>query len=220
MSSQADVRSIDALKGFRVALALYSEDTLGALGAVELEVRRTVYWLEQDRPFYWQEQIKRRREDVATARAELFRRQLQKTPEHHPSMVEQKDNLRKAVANLEAAEKRLMMTRKWQPLLRQAILEYHGSIQRIKGMAATDVPSAVNLLARIIDTLEAYLRVAPPILAPEIPGATTPPMTTPAEFEKIVAKVIDEEPPPEPAAYAGADGEGADEPSSDPGSAG
>ena len=186
---------------------LYGEDTLGALGAVQLEVRRTVYWLEQDRPFYWQEQIKRRREDVATAPAELFRRQLQKTPEHHPSMVEQKDNFRKAVANLEDAEKRLMMTKKWQPLLRQAILEYHGNIQRIKGMAATDVPSAVNLLTRIIDALKAYMRASPPTFASETSGAA-PLMTTAAEFERIAAKAIDEEPPPDAAAIAGDGGEG------------
>jgi hypothetical protein len=62
MSSQASVHSIDALKDLRVALALYGEDTLAALGAVEAEVRRTQRWLEEERPFYWQEQIKRRRE--------------------------------------------------------------------------------------------------------------------------------------------------------------
>src|SRR5206468_8161861 len=60
MSSQADVRSIDELKNFRVALALYGEDTLGTLGAVEAEVRRTLRWLQEERPVYWQDQIKRR----------------------------------------------------------------------------------------------------------------------------------------------------------------
>jgi phenylacetate-coenzyme A ligase PaaK-like adenylate-forming protein len=52
MGSQAEVHSIDALKDFRTALALYSEDTLSALGAVEAEVRRTVQWLYQERPYY------------------------------------------------------------------------------------------------------------------------------------------------------------------------
>ena len=80
MSSQAEVHSIDALKDFRTALALYSEDALSALGAVEAEVRRTGQWLQQERPYYWQEQIKRRREQVASAKAEVFRRRLQKTP--------------------------------------------------------------------------------------------------------------------------------------------
>jgi hypothetical protein len=196
MSSQAEVRSIEALKDFRTALALYGEDTLAALGAVELELRRSVYWLEQDRPLYWQEQIKRRREMVAAARSELFRRQLQKTPEHSPSMVEQKENLRRAEASLQDAEKRLMLVRRWQPMLRQAILEYHGSVQRIKGLAASDVPSAVNLLARIIDALEAYLRVAPPSVALDVAGPSAPPMTAATEFETIAVKALDEEPPP------------------------
>ena len=36
-------------------------------------------WLTQDRPVYWQEQIKRSHEQVASAKAELFRT-LAKTP--------------------------------------------------------------------------------------------------------------------------------------------
>ena len=79
MSSQAAVHSIDELKNFRVALALYGEDTLGTLGAVEAEVRRTLRWVEEERPAYWHDQIKRRREQVAMARADVFRRNLQKT---------------------------------------------------------------------------------------------------------------------------------------------
>jgi hypothetical protein len=171
MSSQAAVHSIDELKNFRVALALYGEDTLGTLGAIEAEVRRTMRWLDEERPAYWQDQIKRRREQVALARSEVFRRNLQKTAEHSPAMSEQKENLRKAEASLQDAEKRLTLVRKWQPAFKHAVLEYHASVQRIKDLAAGDVPSAVNLLTRIIDSLEAYLRVAPPMGAS--PGAST-----------------------------------------------
>src|SRR5208337_4751327 len=162
MSSQAEVHSIDALKDFRTALALYSEDTLSALGAVEAEVRRTGQWLQQERPCYWQEQIKRRREQVASAKAEVFRRRLQKTPEYSPSLSEPMEILRRAEASLQDAEKRLLQVRKWQPLFHQAVLEYHGSIQRIKDLAASDVPRALTVLTRMIDALEAYLRIAPP----------------------------------------------------------
>src|SRR5271155_994051 len=163
MSSQAAVHSIDELKNFRVALALYGEDTLATLGAVEAEVRRTVRWLNEERPAYWQEQIKRRGEQVALARSEVFRRNLQKKADYTPAMSEQKEALRKAEASLHDAEKRLALVRKWQPAFKHAALEYHATIQRIKSLAAGDVPSAVNLLTRIIDALEAYLRVAPPM---------------------------------------------------------
>ncbi len=201
MSSQAEVHSIDALKDFRTALALYSDDTLSALGAVEAEVRRTGQWLQQDRPYYWQEQIKRRREQVASAKAEVFRRRLQKTPENSSSLSEPMEILRRAEASLQDAEKRLLQVRKWQPLFHQAVLEYHGSIQRIKDLAASDVPRAVTALTRMIDALEAYLRVAPPSglgreTSPAQPQSQAMPTarTSPVEFDAIAIKVIDDEP--------------------------
>jgi len=189
MSSQATVHSIDALKELRTALALYGDDTLGALGAVEAEVRRTMRWLQDERPYYWQEQIKRRREQVALAKSELFRRQLQKRPDYTPPMSEQKENVRKAEASLQDAEKRLAMVRKWQPLYKQAVLEYHASIQRLKDLSAGDVPRAVNLLTRLIDALEAYLRVAPPSGLGLEPGTAT--SAAPASFVSIATDILD-----------------------------
>ena len=192
MSSQAAVRSIDDLKSLRVAMALYGEDTLSTLGAVEAEVRRTLRWVEEERPVYWQEQIKKRRELVAMARADVFRRNIQKRADYNPAMSEQKEALRKAEASLQDAEKRLVMVRKWQPTLRHAVLEYHASVQRLKDLAAGDVPSGVNLLTRIIDALEAYLQVAPPSgpsMTAEAPAARSP---APAQFVSIATTVMDQ----------------------------
>ncbi len=169
MSNQADVRSIEQLKLFRSALAVYSEDTMSALGAVDMEARRMVQWLQHDRPAYWREQIKKRREQVAAAKAEVFRRQLAKTAHNSPSFSEQKEILRQAEASLQEAEMRAAMVRKWEPILRQAILEYHGSIRRIKDLASGDIPRASLRLERIIEALEAYLRVSPPSGAGTLP---------------------------------------------------
>ena len=123
-----------------VALALYGEDSLGAIGSVDAEVRRTLRWLQEERPVYWQNQIKRRREEVSSACAEVFKKNLQKRPDYNPPMSEQKENLRKAEANLQDAEKRLAAVKKWQPLFKHAVLEYQASVQRIKDIAAADVP--------------------------------------------------------------------------------
>lgn len=191
MSAQASVRSIESLKDFRVVLSLYGDDTLGALGGIEAEVRRTIHWLHDDRPYYWQDQIKRRREAVASAKAELFRRKLQKTADNSPAMSEQKEKLRKAEFALQDAEHRLIMVRKWQPMFQQAVLEYKASVRRIRDLAAGDVPRAVNLLSRIIDALEAYVRETPPA-SPTASGETS--TAAPPEFEKLATKTIDEEP--------------------------
>jgi hypothetical protein len=162
MSTQADVRSIDALKQFRVALALFSEDGLAALGAVDMEVKRTIQWLQHDRREYWSQQIKRRRDLVAQAQAEVFRRKLAKTDDYSPAMSEQKELLRRAQASLEDAERRATLVKKWEPALQQAALEYKASTRRIKNMASGDVPRAMILLDKLIDALEAYLSVAVP----------------------------------------------------------
>jgi len=162
LSSQADVRSIDALKEFRAVLALYSEEAQGAIGAVKMEARRAVQWLHHDRKAYWSEQIKRRREAVATARAEVARRRLAKTPEHTPAMSEQKELLRKAEAGLREAEMKVALIKKWEPALQLAVLELHASVRRIGDLSGTDVPRASMLLSRLVDALEAYIREAAP----------------------------------------------------------
>lgn len=162
MSTQASVQSIQALKDFRVALALFAEDVLAALGGVDMELKRTVQWLQHDRRFYWQDQIKRRQEKVAQARAEVFRRQLMATPGYSPAYTEQKELLRVAEASLRDAEKRAVLVKKWEPALQHAILEYHASTRRITDLASGDVPTALVLLERLLDALEAYVRVAPP----------------------------------------------------------
>ena len=194
MGSPVAVNSIEALSDLRVALTLYGEDTLGAIGAVGAEVRRTMVWLTQDRPVYWQEQIKRSHEQVASAKAELFRRQLAKSSGSSGFMTEQIENVKRAEARLHDAERRLVLTRKWQTQLHQAVLEYYGTVRRIKGLAAGDVPTAVNLLTRLIDSLEAYLQLAPPSMAATTGSSTL----APAEFQAIAVKIIDEAPPPPP----------------------
>lgn len=200
MSSQVEAHSIEALKDFRTALALYGEDTLAALGAADAEVRRTMLWLQQDRPYFWQEQIKRRRERVATAKADLFRLRLQKSPEHHPSMAEPKERLRLAEASLQDAEKRLIISRKWQHAFQQVVLEYHGSVQRLKDLSASDIPHAVGLLGRIVDALEAYLRVEVPQGAAAEPSGSGGAGRAPDAFVAIAETILDEAapiPPPD-----------------------
>jgi hypothetical protein len=107
-------------------------------------------------------------------------------------MSEQKEALRKAEASLHDAEKRLALVRKWQPAFKHAVLEYHASVQRIKDLAAGDVPSAVNLLTRIVDALEAYLRVAPPSGSVSDAAVASDRAPAPAPLVAIARTVLDE----------------------------
>jgi hypothetical protein len=196
MGTQASVQSIDALKEFRVALALFAEDALAALGAIDMEIRRTVHWLEYDRPGYWEEQIKRRRELVSAARAEVFRRKLAKTADYSPAYTEQKELLRRAEESLRDAEMRALMVKRWRPALQQAVLEFHASTRRIKDLASGEVPRAAALLERLVDALEAYLRVALPS-GPEF-GSGSEAAAPAGSFNSIAESMLAAEPEPAP----------------------
>lgn len=162
MSNQADVRSVEAIRDFRVALALFAEDALGALGTVNMEAKRTIQWVQHDRRAYWAEQIKRRQEEVALAKAEVFRKKLAKTDDYTPAMSEQKEKLRNAEARLQDAERRVILVKKWERELQQAVFEYRGASQRISSLAGGDVPRALAVLERMIAALESYLNVSTP----------------------------------------------------------
>ncbi len=185
MSSQADVHSIQALKDFRAILALYSEEAQGALGAVKMEAKRTLQWVQHDRKTYWLEQVKRRREQVTSARAEVMRRKLAKTPEHTPAFSEQKELLRLAEAGLREAEAKVALIKKWEPALQQAVLELYAGIRRISDLSSTDTARASLLLERIVDALEAYTRVVAPSGAAIVEGSSS-------SFASIAATIMTE----------------------------
>src|SRR5262249_54953873 len=89
------------------------------------------------------------------------------------------------------------------PRFQHAVLEYHASVQRLKELAAAEIPNAAVLLGRIVEALEAYLRVQPPSGA----GFEVDPAAGRASsaMEEIASRLIAED-------VARADAAGADEP--------
>jgi len=162
MSTQANVQSIEALRDFRAALVAFADEALGALGAVDMEIRRTQQWLQHDQRMFWQGEIKRRREQVSMARSELARRKLGKMYGHGTSHSEQKEILDRAEGRMKEAEARAAMVKKWEPLLQQAVLEYHGQSRRVADLIGGDMPRSMALLDRIIASLDAYASLSAP----------------------------------------------------------
>src|SRR5690349_21608596 len=76
MALPIDVSSLDALRSARESLILFTEDAEGALGAMESEIRRCIDWLTHDQRMYWQSEVKRRKQALEEAKAELHRKQL------------------------------------------------------------------------------------------------------------------------------------------------
>ena len=70
------VTSLEALEDFRAKLIVYRDKASRVLDEVSDDVTRTRVWLENERPAYWQAQVRRLNRDLETAQQELFSAQL------------------------------------------------------------------------------------------------------------------------------------------------
>jgi hypothetical protein len=189
MSQSANVRSVAAIHDFKVALANFAEDARNALSGVESDLRRTRNWLQRDQLTYWQSQVKRRTEDVSTARTELHRRRLSQQGSDAISDTEQKENLRMAQRRLEEAERKVVLVKKWAPVLEHAISEYHSAAQPLGDRLTGSLVNSMALLDRMVAMLEAYLAMAPPPTpaAPDLAPAGGRSMATSAAPDSAAA---------------------------------
>jgi hypothetical protein len=181
MSQSANVRSVDAIKDFRVALTNFGEDARNALSAIEMEIRRTRDWLQRDQLMYWQTQLKRRNEQMSMARTELHRRRLSQANSDAISDTEQKENLKAAQRRVEEAERKLQLIKKWVPVLDHAISEYHSTSQPLGDRLTGSFINSLTLLDRMVATLDSYLTLAPPTTPPLPPAKSGAPAAAPVK---------------------------------------
>jgi hypothetical protein len=165
MSESANVTSIEAIKDFRASLCRFGEDVRNALGEVEMEIRRALDWILHQQPAFWQMQIKRRKEDLSQAQAELFRRRLQAGPGREVHDTEQKEAVRAAQRRLLEAEQKLETVKKWGPAFQHAVSEYQARARPTGDMLGSELQKALALLDRMTGALDAYVNMAPPSIS-------------------------------------------------------
>src|SRR3954452_12166720 len=172
MSMGANVRSVDALKDFKVTLINFAEEARIALSSADMEIRQVRNWLTRDQLSYWQSQVKRCQERVSIARTELHRRQLSQANSDAVSDTDQKEALRDAQRRLREAEEKVEKIKRWVPVLEHAISEYNSQSQPLGDRLAGSFTSSLKGLDRMIAALDSYLAMAPPT-APVVPKAAT-----------------------------------------------
>jgi chromosome segregation ATPase len=169
MSESARVNSLDALKALHAALARYGPEALEALGAAEMEIRRSFDYLH-DQLKHWQRQVDRRHEDVNRARADLTHARAVRQGERS-GYVEQEMALRKAQNRLREAEEKVAVVKRWLVHLPQAVNEYEGPARRLGGLLDADMKQGLVVLENKIAILEAYMAVS--TAAPPAPSGGT-----------------------------------------------
>ncbi len=212
MSESAKVTSIEALQDFREAYLAFAEEVKEALLSMEMEARHTGDWATRDMLTRWQMTLRDCNDDLSQAKADLYRKQLQRIGGEKPDCLEERKAVRIAQARLEEAEEKLQACKQWGGhLLPRAVSEFAGPKRGLEAMVEGTPPPAVTYLDRVLDSLDAYVRLSAPA-APKLSGTTSAPSvaqpvtTAPAEPAAAASAPVGQEPAPEKAEQAPAAG--------------
>jgi len=157
MARGAKVRSIDAVGTFSAALKNFEEEATGALTSLDMEVRRALEWIHQERKEYWKQQVRRRQDKMAEARGDLERCLTYRSTDEQPSCHEEKIALEKAKRRLRVAEDKVQIVRHWARVLDHEVHEFRGSINQLVHWLQVDHPQSVAALERMMSALSAYV---------------------------------------------------------------
>lgn len=163
MARPARVQSTDAIKHFRAKLIRFADNAKAALGDTDAELLRAGNWLRQDRQVYWKTEHRRRAEAFQRAKSALNQKRLYKSATgDRQSSVEEEKAFAVAKRRLQEAEQKVAAVKSWIRKLEDERFLYKAQSQRMARAAEMDVPRAVAMLDRILDSLDAYVHERAP----------------------------------------------------------
>ncbi|HPC97108.1 MAG TPA: hypothetical protein PLU87_19375 [Sedimentisphaerales bacterium] len=164
MSPYARVHSVVLLKALKASLATFSDAAAVALDEVSTDVQRTRAWLNEDRQRYWSNQVRACAERVTQAKLALKQKNVldRALSGTTSSAVEERKALAIAERRLREAQSKLSRTRSWIQQIDKLQSDYRSGVQGLVSAIDVDIPNAMARLEKMIDSLEAYVALAPP----------------------------------------------------------
>ena len=162
MSGPAQVRSVEAIEAFRIALTRFEQRAQDALETLSGEVRRADDWLRSDRPPYWKEQVRLASEAVHEAKVNLDRCLMYTVDGERPSCREERDALEKAKARLDYCRDKTELVKQWKRELHHELFEFEGRLSALREMLESDIPLAHGRLKQIMRAIDKYTLEKPP----------------------------------------------------------
>lgn len=160
---QAGVLSIPALRDLKVALLKFQHEAQTSLELMRLEMQRVMAWVEQDRPAYWEGQVRRAFDQVAATRTALSTCQMRKVAGRTPSCIEEKQAYEKAKRRLQHCQDQVKLTQKWGTRLNRESDEFRARLSASQRLVEGGIPRMAALLERSLAALEAYAEITAPM---------------------------------------------------------
>ena len=161
MSQAANVRSLEAIREFRIALIKFIDKAKRSVATAESEVQRTSSWLSSTQPMHWTNEVRRGNDRLAQAKSELARATLSQ-PDNPRGPTDQIRLVHKREEEIRIAMKKGDQTKRWSRKFEQQTNEYKGAMTPLSSSLDGDLNKAVSILTNSIKTLEEYIASTSP----------------------------------------------------------
>ncbi len=159
MSESAHVTSIAAIRDFKAKMTTFREEIILVLDEIRHKILHAIDDIERDRPIYWNKQVRRSFDDVATARSRLATCKLSRTADFHPSCIEEKEAMALARRRLQHAQETVDQVQRWSLKLRSEMNDFQGRTAQLDHCIHEGAPQALRFLERAASILESYADV-------------------------------------------------------------
>lgn len=180
----ANLTSTDAIAAMRASLVIFEEGIHEALTMLELEVRRPVDWIENDRGHYWPREVNKASDRLSEARISLERCELTISEDTRKSCIDEKKAFERAKRRLRTSEAKVIAVRKWKVQIAKEVEEFKVSLSKVKRYLETDFLVTKGALEKIASSIERYLDRAG---APGMSGGNAAPTNSSSEATSSLA---------------------------------
>jgi chromosome segregation ATPase len=176
MAGQAQITSVEALETFRADLIVFLGQMRPVVDEVGSELVRMKSWLQNEQREHWENQARRRRRKLEEAQAELFNARLSTLQD---SSILQHMAVQQTQRAVQEAEHKLARLKKWDRELENLADPLVKPVNQLQGFLAADMAKAVAYLTQVVQTLEAYKNIQPPVTGTTVvPPAADPKPTS------------------------------------------
>lgn len=163
-----NVRSIPALIDFRAALITFADSARRAMDEVRMEMQRGLMWIGDEQPKTWKSEQQRSWDLVAEKRHDLEACESRALQGQRPTCYQERKALEAAKRYTRFVEEQIDRVRRWGRTMVEETNQYEGQVARFWDWLENEHPKAVQLLERLVGTLEAYTSIptSPALAAP------------------------------------------------------
>ncbi len=171
MPERAKVTSLEAIENFRAKLIIYRDKAGRVLDEVSDEVIRTRLWLENDRPAYWDNQMRRLRRELEERQQELFSAQMSGLRD---ASYMQQQAVQKAKHAIREAEDKMHVVRNWRRQYDHQVAPAGRQVEKFRHTVGHEMGLAVAWMDELLKTLTDYAELSATRDRPGRSGPDTP----------------------------------------------